>query len=93
MTDTNNTQTLELSCIECLEESLIEAPEIFFTCPDCGMEQRIPAWELGYGIPDLIDDLLEWGNGSGEEIFDYLTGQGNLTTEEAKLVIQLLSKK
>lgn len=57
-------------------------------CEDQAQEDQL--W-YKYGIPDVISALLEWGNGSGEELFDHLTTKG-LTPDEAHTVMNLLNK-
>jgi len=43
-------------------------------------------------IKQTIEKLLNWGDGSGEELYDYLTNEGELENGEAILIISLLSK-
>lgn len=49
-----------------------------------------PLWET-HSMGDVIEALVNWGYGSGEELIDHLT-QNGLTQEEAKTVTALLQK-
>jgi len=48
-------------------------------------------WEFGLYFDFIVEQLLGWGYGSGEEFYDYLTDRG-LTDEEADTVLELLRK-
>lgn len=53
-------------------------------------EEEAEIWDI-YPMGELISGLLEWGYGSGEEFYDYLTLKG-LTDTEAKQVMVLLNR-
>ena len=62
-----------------------------FRCENCGKSVAdIDLWEFGFSISQVIKALLEWGNGSGEELYAELVDSG-LSTQDANTVINLLN--
>jgi len=49
-----------------------------------------PLWEK-MSIPDVLDDLLSWGYGTGEEFLDFLETTG-LPAREAEQIVRQLQR-
>ena len=55
------------------------------------MANRKPLWARKFSMADLIQDLAEWGYGSGEEVLDWAMTEGGLTLNEASQLRELLN--
>jgi len=53
--------------------------------------KRVPVYKRGISMPEVVRDLLEWGAGSGEEMFHWLTEQGGATPEQARRTMMCLN--
>ncbi len=49
----------------------------------------VELWDI-IGMTSTIDSLLEWGFGSGEEFYHWLTEDGSLPAWQAKHIISML---
>jgi hypothetical protein len=54
-------------------------------------DEEIELWDL-YSMSDLVEGLVGWGYGSGEEFYDYLTTGHGIDEKTAQLVIDTLHR-
>lgn len=53
-------------------------------------EMEIELWDV-FGMYELVEGLVGWGYGSGEEMFEWMVSYG-LSSKESNMVIDLLNK-
>jgi len=52
--------------------------------------KKKPLWERNLDFPGIIRDLLEWGHGSGDELWEYLADSCKLGESKATRIMKLL---
>lgn len=49
-------------------------------------------WETNLGFPSIIQDLVGWGHGSGEELWEYFASNCQLGDQKATQIMELLGE-